>query len=110
MAKTETHVTNVAARRVGSMDRSTRVETPHFLAGAQSQRNLYVIHCADLLDATLRACNSTVQRRVRRELRAILGADVMELEYVSISGVGGEFKGATTPEYVWSATKWLITR
>ena len=69
-----------------------------------------MIHCADLLDATLRACNSTVQQRVRRELRAILGTDVMDLEYVSIAGISREFKDATTPEYVWSATKWLIRR
>ena len=32
MAKMETHVTNVAARRIGGMDKSTRIQTLHFLA------------------------------------------------------------------------------
>ena len=110
MAKMETHVANVAARRVGGMDKSTRIETLHFLANTQSYRNLYVMHCADLLDATLRAHNSTVQIRIRRELKAILESDAMEVEYVRVTEVDGGLRDALTPEYVWRATKWLIRR
>ena len=75
------HAASVAARRAGRPDPSTRIETLHFLAGAQSYRNLYVAHSAELLDATLRARGSTIAERLRCELQAA-SAPAQRLEWV----------------------------
>ena len=75
IGRMDTHIVNKVARRIGGLGRNTRIQTLHFLAGAMTFRNMYVLHCAEFFDAALRAFGSTIAARLRKELEAILKAD-----------------------------------
>ena len=68
-SKMDTVATNVAARKILGVDRTARKETLHFVAGAQTYRNLAAIHPADDIDLSLSANNSSIKDRVEAVLR-----------------------------------------
>ena len=84
MANMEKHITNVAARQVGGIDRTTRKEALHCLAAAISYQNMYITHCAESMDAATRARNSAVAERVKRGLAVNLGTEATEVKRVEI--------------------------
>ena len=108
--KMETHLANVAARRVGGVDRSTRIEALHFLAGTMSYRNMYVMHCAELMDASLRAHRRTICQRLRLELREILGPSCGATEMVELGGDSQAGRMERTGQYIWDRTKWYLCK
>ena len=71
--KVDTMIVNVAARKIGGLSRTTRIESLHFLAGTFSMSNLFAIHCAELLDLCLRATGSHIKTRLENELCTYLG-------------------------------------
>ena len=57
LRRINTEVVNIVARKIGGLSRSTRIESLHLVVGAAAIYDLYVRHCADFLDACLRAAN-----------------------------------------------------
>ena len=73
MSGVDTGVVNVAARRITGLDSSVRLESLHFLASTSSCQNLYILHCAEIVDAVLRAQGSSAKNRLEQEIGAMLG-------------------------------------
>ena len=84
LRKINTQVVNIAARKVGGLSRSARIESLHYTVGTTTVYNLYVRHCAEFMDACLRAPNSTVNKRLRRELEVYYGVSTFETEDTQI--------------------------
>ena len=82
MAFAETHIANVAVRPLGGMDKPMRIEALLFIAATMSHRSLYILHCAKLLDVSLRAYESTIAQRERGELTTLLESDAGEIDSV----------------------------
>ena len=51
------------ARRISGLGRSVRLESLHFPAATRSYVNLYIIRCAEMIDAVLRTENSKAKTR-----------------------------------------------
>ena len=83
--KMNTQVLNIAARRVGGLARTARIESLHFITGAMSIYNMYIVHCADFLDSCLRAHNSSIQTRIKQEVSAYYTNNPFATKDVSIT-------------------------
>ena len=84
MGKIDTRAVNTAARRVSGQPEITRSEAPRFLAGTQSIRNLYLMHCGISLHSALPRPDSGARGRLMRELRATLRRSVLGLTVLPI--------------------------
>ena len=107
------HADNIAARKIGGLSRSTRIESLHFAVGTATVYNLYVYHCAAFLDACLRAANSSINDRLRIELREYYNVPNFELEDVQIQIPVKEIStemGYMTPSAHWEHTFWFCRR
>ena len=62
--KVHTQITNVAARTIGGVRRTARLECLHFTMQNMPSMNLYVAHCAAFLDGRIRAHNSSKERLI----------------------------------------------
>ena len=67
-----TQVANVAAREIGGMSRTIRIESTHYLLGTDSVYNLYLRRCAGFLDQCLRASGSSIYERLGKSLPNII--------------------------------------
>ena len=104
----ETNIVNTAARRITVLDRSTRVEVLHFLTATYSFANLYVLHCAEMIDAGLRATGSTTQVRLKRGIAEILGNKQVNVTERSLE-IPTDLLGYSIPkESTWRKTAWFI--
>ena len=65
MRRINTCVLNVMARKIIGVNRTARVPVLHAVSGILSVHNLFVQHCASMLDLSLRASNSTIQTRLQ---------------------------------------------
>ena len=83
--KPDTMIINIAARKLGGLGRTTRIEAVRFLSGTLSMSNLYAIHCAELLDSSLRAVISHIQILLERELCAYLRARTLGVREIRIN-------------------------
>ena len=111
--KLDTMIINIAARKIGGLGRTTRIEALHFLSGTLSMSNLYAIHCAELLDSSLRAANSHIQIRLEQELCAYLRVGSLRVREIRINipdTTGMRNMPVTTPPFVWERTIWTCTR
>ena len=99
MANMETVIMHPAARRVGGLDRSARIEDLHFPAGTSSCKNLYVRQCAGMLDSILRAPRCSAAKRLEK---------VRQIEYVGISLLLEEFRNKNAAPSARPSTKWYI--
>ena len=77
-------IANVALRSIGGLSRGTRVESLHLVVGAAAFYNLYVKHCAEFLDACLRASDSSIKERLRGELRQYFNAFSFEARNIQM--------------------------
>ena len=59
---------NVVAREVLGVDRTARIPILYAMSRVMSSRNLYIQHCAAIVDLGLRAENSTLQSRLQHWL------------------------------------------
>ena len=84
-AKVDTRIVNISARKMLGVDATIRIESLHFLAGTRSYNNMYIMNCAKMIDACLRAHNSTIKSRLEAELCAVYHIDQLEPEAISIS-------------------------
>ena len=110
--KLDTMIINIAARKIGGLSRTTRIESLHFLSGTRSMSNLYVLHCAELLDSCLRATDSDVKARIEGELRAYLGVETLDITEVQITIPGDKRlvgMPIKTPQITWERTKWTYS-
>ena len=73
-----TQVVNIVARKIGGLSRSARIETLRHVAGTFSIQKLNVRHCAEFPDACLRASGSSINARLRAELRQFSGAPALD--------------------------------
>ena len=64
--KMDTYVVNATAGRILGAGHSARLPVLLATAGAQSMRNLYQQHCAEMLDSGMRATASSIQTRLRK--------------------------------------------
>ena len=62
--KIDTAIVNPMARKVLGTGILARLLTLHAAAGVKSACNIFVQHCAELLDSSLRAVMSTIQERL----------------------------------------------
>ena len=106
--KIETQIVNIAARKVGGLDRSTRIEALHFLTHTHSYKNLYIMHCADLIDAAIRSQPSSIGWRVRMEVGAALGVRRTVVDSVELKPLRDQWKNKRTPPTVWKNTHWFV--
>ena len=60
-------VVNIAARKIGGLSGTVRIESLRPLSGTRSMSNLFATHCAEPLDSCLRAVNGDVKLRMDRE-------------------------------------------
>ena len=68
MRRVNTCVLNVMARKIVGVNRTARVPILHAVSGILSIHNLFIQHCASMLDLSLRASNSTIQTRLHNWL------------------------------------------
>ena len=107
--KLDTMIVNIAARKIGGLNRTVRIESLHFLSGTKSMSNLFAIHCAEFLDSCLRAANSDIKIRIERELCVYLGIDTIEITNMRIAiprDRGEPVPPAITPDITWDRTVW----
>ena len=110
MRRLNTQVVNVAARKIGGLSRSTRIESLHFSVGTTTVYNLYVKHCAEFLDASLRANNSSIGKRLREELLRYYNVPSFEIQDVQIAIPEERLKDALGVEKLpkkWQNTYWF---
>ena len=62
-----TQVINVAARKVGGVSRTARIENSHFVINTATYMNLYVVHCAVFMAGCMRARTSNIHKRMVTE-------------------------------------------
>ena len=63
LQKLDAAVINVTARKILGVGTSARLPTLHIGAGVKSMRNLYLQHCAEQLDSTMRATARSFQTK-----------------------------------------------
>ena len=68
----DTQIINIASRRIAGLPSSVRIESLHFLAGADAFRNLYIRQCAAFVHSALICHDSDIQRRLIREIGEIV--------------------------------------
>ena len=66
-------VVNIMARKIAGVGCTARLVALHAASGVLAVNNLYVQHCAGMVDASLRAENSTIQARVSDWLGKVYG-------------------------------------
>ena len=106
-----TEVVSIAARKIGSLCRSVRIESLHSAVGATTAYNLYTKQCGEFLDARLRAANSSINTRLRVELCEFYNAAAFELEDVQIQILVGEIGkdlGQTAPSPRWDCARCVL--
>ena len=74
----DTHIINPAARRIVNLPLPTRIESLRFVVGAQTFRNLFIVHCAEFIHSALTAEKSQLQERLQVELCALFGANDLQ--------------------------------
>ena len=79
LKKIDTAVINPMARKVLGTGISARLPTLHATAGVKSMRNIFAQHCAELLDSSLRATKSTIQRRLPPWTANVYGVEDWEV-------------------------------
>ena len=73
LSKVDAAIINVTARKILGVGASARIPALHLTAGVKSIHNLYLQHCAELLDSSLRVTNGTIQKRMRLWVDGIYG-------------------------------------
>ena len=66
------------------MDKFTRTEVLHFVAGTMGYKKMYTVHCAELLAGAMRAHGSTIAKRLPLEPLELLGTDAEREDYARI--------------------------
>ena len=77
LRRVDTQIVNIAARKIGGLSRSARTEGLHLALGPSAIYNSYMRHSAEILDASLRAHNSTISTRLLRELRRFYSVEAL---------------------------------
>ena len=78
-SRTDTQITNIAARKVLRVNRAASLEALHFTGGARTSQNLLVSQFAGALDSAIRATDSAVRKGRVSGLRAIYRATSIAL-------------------------------
>ena len=73
MSGLDTCVLNIMARKISGVPRTARVSVLRAVSGALSAHNLFIQHCALMVDLGLRASGSTLQRCLNSWLCRIFG-------------------------------------
>ena len=82
--KVDTRIVKVAARKAPGVDRTARIETLHFVAGAYNFKNLVVMHLAEHLELMLRAHNRSAQKEAERAMCRVYRVPNIQPEIVKI--------------------------
>ena len=110
MKRINTQIVNIAARRIGDLSRSTRIESLHYTVGTTTIYNLYVRHCAEFLDASMRANNSTINDRLREMLGTYYGVTTFSTRDVQVeiplTNIQATLQERPLPRH-WSTTCWF---
>ena len=112
MNKLDTRVVNIASRKIAGLPYITRIESLHFIADTQSVRNLYRQHCGQFLHQVLVSTGSGVQRRVSREICAMLGVLTLEpVVRILPVDIAESFvaDSSGTPASVLDRTRWMAS-
>ena len=110
--KVDSMIANVAARKVGGISRTVRIESIRLLSGTMSMSNLFAIHCAGLLDSSLRAVGSDIRERLTDELCGYLGVDTLGVTVTRITIPRRRIhpiRGVNIPPVIWDRTVWART-
>ena len=73
-----TRVVNIAARDIGGRSRGTPLVSLHYVAGTATIYNLYLMHCAEFLDARVRVASGATNDCHRSELPEYRNAPSLE--------------------------------
>ena len=110
MRKLNTQIVNIAARKISTLSRSTRIESLHLATGTSTILNLYIKHCAEFLDSCLRARECSTNKRLREELGHYFGVSSFETEDVQILLPKDRITQALRCERlptIWEQTYWF---
>ena len=108
IARMETQAVNIASRRIGGMDSSTRIETPHFLPGTQWAEPVHYALRRALMDSTLRAYRSSAVTELEQELWAIPKTNAGGVVSVEIGPLPEHGRNQDAPHSMWAATTWFV--
>ena len=80
----------MVARKVLGVGRSARLPVSLAAAGVQSVQNLYLQHCAELVDASLRASESAIRVRLNRWMERLYGVKEWNARQVDLQELRAE--------------------
>ena len=82
--KLNTQIINAAARKIGGVSRTARIESLHFVMNTATFLNLYVPHCAVFLDGCVRAHTSGICKRLLAELAVYYNTTDFETQGINV--------------------------
>ena len=107
--KIDTRLVDSAARKILGVDRTARVETLHFVAGAYNFRNMGVVRLAEHLDLIMRSHDSTAKTEATSSLCDNYGVNNLHIRTAKIlfpvEQIINQETNKTTRR-IWGKTEW----